>query len=74
MTWRDAIVGDRVRLVHTSDEYTTLPSGTMGTVRVIDDVGTLHVDWDNGSKLGLVPDEDRWEIIWLENPARGGAP
>ena len=27
---------------------------------MVDDVGTVHVRWDNGSTLGLVPGEDRW--------------
>jgi hypothetical protein len=30
---------------------------------MVDDLGTVHVRWDNGSTLGLVPGEDRWEEI-----------
>ena len=30
------------------------PIGTLGTVRHIDDMGTIHVAWDNGSSLGVV--------------------
>jgi len=56
-------IGDRVRLIKTTDPYTDLPSGEIGTVTFIDSFGTLHIDWDCGSRLGLVPDEDVWEIL-----------
>lgn len=59
-----AEVGDRVRLIHCSDPYTRLPNGTVGTIRFIDDLGTVHVSWDDGASLGLVwEDGDRWEVI-----------
>lgn len=50
----------RVRLLHTWDPYTNLKSGDEGTVQFIDDLGTVHVLWDNGSTLGLIPKEDGW--------------
>ena len=37
--------------------------GLCGTVRYVDDIGTLHVSWENGSQLGLVFGEDVWEIV-----------
>lgn len=55
--------GDRVRLVSTSDPYTRLVTGDLGTVRRIDAAGTVHVDWDSGSHLGLIPGEDSWVIL-----------
>lgn len=55
--------GDRVRLVSTSDPYTRLRSGNEGVVSFVDSRGTVHVKWGSGSNLGLVPDEDRWEVI-----------
>jgi hypothetical protein len=58
------LVGKRVRLVRCNDPYTTLSPGTEGTVRLVDDLGTVHVEWDNGSRLGLCrEDGDRYEII-----------
>lgn len=56
-------VGDRVRLISTSDPYTNLTHGCEGTVEFIDDLGTIHVRWDNGSRLGLVPREDSWQTL-----------
>lgn len=53
--------GDRIELVSTDDQYTDLRPGARGTVRGVDDTGTLHVDWDSGSRLGLVAEAgDRW--------------
>lgn len=53
----------RVRLLSTSDEHTSLRPGDEGTVTLVDAVGTVHVTWDNGSRLGLIPGEDRWEEL-----------
>lgn len=55
--------GDRVELVRTSDPHTRLRPGDQGTVRRVDDLGTVHVSWDSGSSLGLVPGEDDWRVI-----------
>lgn len=55
--------GTRVRLVRTTDPYTQLRPGTLGTVLFVDDFGTVHVKWDDGSGLGLVPTEDTWAVI-----------
>ena len=46
--------GTRVELVYMDDPYTKLPQGLKGTVKVIDDMGTIFVAWDNGSNLGVV--------------------
>lgn len=55
--------GDRVRLVRCTDTRTRLKPGDEGTVVFVDSLGTVHVKWDSGSSLGLVPDEDDWEVI-----------
>ena len=55
-------VGTRVRVIFMNDVRAVDP-GTEGTVRHVDDAGTVHVDWDNGRRLGLIPGEDSWEII-----------
>ena len=46
--------GTTVELIHMDDPYTTIPSGTRGTVRDVDDTGTIFVSWENGSGLGVV--------------------
>ena len=45
--------GTRVVLVRMEDEQA--PSkGTLGTVDYVDDIGTVHISWDTGSKLGVI--------------------
>jgi hypothetical protein len=53
-------VGDRVEVIRCYDAYTKLRPGTRGTVTLIDALGTVHVQWDDGRKLGLVPGQDEW--------------
>ena len=55
-------VGDRIRLL-AMDDIQAPPLGTEGIVKCIDDIGTIHVHWNTGSSLGLVPGVDRWEVI-----------
>jgi uncharacterized protein DUF4314 len=38
---------------------TPLPHGTEGTVQLVDDLGTVHVRWDNGISIGLILDPPR---------------
>ena len=48
--------GTRVRFVRFGepDPYTQLQPGAEGTVRFVDDTGTVHVDWNDGSTLGMI--------------------
>ena len=46
--------GTRVELVNMDDPYTSLTTGDKGTVRCVDDMGTIHISWDCGSSLGVV--------------------
>lgn len=50
--------GTHVVLVSMNDPYRTMPEGLTGTVSCVDDTATIHVDWDNGSHLGVVYGED----------------
>lgn len=49
--------GCRVELVGMDDRQAP-PKGTKGTVRHVDDIGTIHILWDTGSSLGVVPGID----------------
>ena len=40
-----------------------MPEGAEGTVDQVDDMGHLHMKWDNGSLMTLLPDEDPFEMI-----------
>ena len=49
--------GTRVELVK-MDDVQAPPVGTRGTVRGVDDTGSILVAWDNGSGLNVVYGED----------------
>ena len=51
-------VGTKVRLVKMDDPH-PVPKGTLGTVIGVDDIGTIHVNWDCGSSLGVAYGEDK---------------
>jgi hypothetical protein len=55
--------GTRVILIQMDDPYTNLQPGDKGTVRSVDDIGTIHVKWDRGSSLGIVFGEDSCQKI-----------
>lgn len=56
------LTGTRVKL-DSMDDTQAPPKGTMGSIIYVDDIGTIHVAWDNGSSLGLVPDVDTFTVI-----------
>ena len=66
--------GDRIELVSTTDEWARVPRGTRGTVAYVDALGTVHVNFDTGHRLGLIPGEDVWKAAhtW-EGPSDGAA-
>lgn len=58
--------GTRLELISMGDDPRPVEPGTRGTVRVVDDMGTIHMDWDNGRSLGLVPGEDSFRKLTTE--------
>lgn len=54
--------GTRLELQHMDDPQ-PVPDGTSGTVVCVDDGGTIHMEWDNGRSLGLVPQEDQFRKL-----------
>ena len=50
--------GCRVELISMSDPYSKLKPGDQGTVKFVDDIGTVFVAWDCGSGLGACYGED----------------
>ena len=49
--------GLRVRLVRMEDAQAP-PAGTCGTVRFVDDLGSIHIAWDTGGSLAALDGED----------------
>lgn len=54
--------GTRVELVEMDDPQAP-PKGTKGTIWTVDDIGTIHVKWDNGSCLSLILGVDKFNIV-----------
>lgn len=54
--------GTRVELMRMEDPSAP-PIGTQGTVVDVDDIGSILVNWDNGSTLNVVYGEDHCQII-----------
>ncbi len=54
--------GTMVRLISMDDKQAP-PVGTIGEVQFVDDVGSVHVHWRNGSSLAVIPDVDVVEIL-----------
>ncbi len=54
--------GTKIRLINMRDEP-QMPFGLLGTVEFVDDANQIHVKWENGSSLALVPEVDQFEII-----------
>ena len=55
--------GTRIELDYMGDDPRPIALGTKGTVRIVDDIGTVHCNFDNGRSLGLVPGEDAFHAI-----------
>lgn len=54
--------GTKIKLIHMDD--TCAPKkGAIGTVQFIDDAGQIHMSWEGGSSLALIPGEDEFEVI-----------
>ena len=58
--------GTRIRLTEMRDPMAPVPPGTAGTVIAVDDVGTIHMKWDNGRTLGLITGVDSFSKLETE--------
>ena len=61
--------GTRILLLSMGDDPRPVEDDTRGTVKVVDDIGTLHCAFDNGRQLGIVPGEDSFRKLTEEELA-----
>ena len=61
--------GTRIMLLQMGDDPRPVEPNTRGTVAVVDDMGTLHCNFDNGRQLGIVPGEDSFRKLTSEELA-----
>ena len=54
--------GTRIMLEYMEDNW-AVPRGTRGSVTQVDDAGTIHMKWDNGRSLGIVPQVDQFRKL-----------
>lgn len=64
---REYPAGTKVELQSMAGE-TQMPSGLTGVVKFVDDIGSIHVSWENGSSLALIPGEDEFQVIQEQQP------
>ena len=55
--------GTRVMLLHMGDDPRPVEDNMRGTVKFVDDIGTVHCDFDNGRSLGMRPGEDSFRKL-----------
>lgn len=55
-------VGTQVRLISMSGEP-QMKCGLIGEVFFVDDIGQIHVKWENGSTLALNIDVDEFDVL-----------
>ena len=54
--------GTRLKLISMEDAQ-GVPEGTVGEVELVDDIGQIHVRWETGSGLALIPEVDRFQKV-----------
>lgn len=65
--------GTRVMLLNMNDRLAPVPEGTRGTVNHVDDLGQIHMEWDNGRTLALVPGVDSFRTLTEEELREEGS-
>lgn len=60
---KEYLPGTRIVLNSMGDDPRPIESGTRGTVEFVDDIGTVHCEFDNGRRLGLIEGEDDFSAL-----------
>ena len=55
-------IGSTVELIYMDDPQAP-PVGTRGKIFHIDDIGQIHVKWENGSGLALIYGKDEFKLV-----------
>ena len=61
--------GTRIVLNSMGDDPRPIECGTRGTVKFVDDIGTVHCEFDNGRSLGLIEGEDDFRALTAQELA-----
>ena len=60
-------IGTKIQLISMRDEKYPILLGTIGVVTHIDDMGSIHLKWQNGSSLAIIPEVDSFRVAGAEN-------
>lgn len=55
--------GTRIEVTSMDNDPHPIEPGTRGTVKYVDDIGTLHCEFDNGRQIGVCPEVDTFRTI-----------
>ena len=58
--------GTRLELISMGKDPDPVPPGTRGTVELVNCLGDIEVNWDNGRSLSLIPGEDNFRKLTME--------
>lgn len=61
--------GTRIMLLSMGEDVHRVEDNTRGTVLAVDDIDTLHCDFDTGAMLGVIPGEDSFRKLTEEELA-----
>lgn len=50
-------------VLESMDDPQSPPIGAVGTVLYVDDAGQIHVSWESGGSLSLIPGVDLFHIL-----------
>ena len=56
-------IGTKIQLISMRDEKYSVIPGTVGEVTHIDDMGSIHMKWENGSSLAIIPEVDSFKVV-----------
>lgn len=65
------VVGKRIKMIKMANDPNPIEPGAMGTIKMVDGIGQLHVNWDNGRTLAVIPDKDEYVVV--DEMAGGGS-
>ena len=59
-------IGTKIQLISMRDEKYPILPGTIGEGTHIDDMGSIHMKWQNGASLALSPEVDSFKVLETE--------
>lgn len=66
MTSLNYLPGTRLELISMGKDPDPVPPGTRGTVERVNSYGDIEMSWDNGRSLSLIPGEDSFRKLTME--------